>query len=232
MGFIGDVFGGIKDAFTGGIGGTIMDFGSKLLGNTITRDNANAAYDQSKEASALAYQRQKELFKNRYQWTTQDMVKAGINPIMAASGGFNVGSGQSVSPATAFMANQSNLSASSTAKDFSQAEKNKEETFLVKEKADKVHHEINKLLREMPKIDAETLKIKADMLRIFSQTSIFDVTAEMAERVNKWIERLDEKADEVYDGSGAKKSLKELVGRAKLYLNYYWQLFKEDYGYE
>ena len=38
----------------------------------------------------MAWLREKEAYQNRYRWTMDDMRKAGLNPILAASGGFNV----------------------------------------------------------------------------------------------------------------------------------------------
>lgn len=45
------------------------------------------------EAADLAYQRSVQSYRRRYQWAVEDMKRAGLNPILAASGGFQVGSG-------------------------------------------------------------------------------------------------------------------------------------------
>lgn len=37
--------------------------------------------------SSKAYRRAKEMYQHRYQWAVDDMRKAGLNPIMAATGG-------------------------------------------------------------------------------------------------------------------------------------------------
>lgn len=67
---------------------------------------ATKAYRRSTEAAGIAYQRaameaekawnrEKTLYGERYQTTMDDMRKAGLNPILAASSGFNVGTGAS-----------------------------------------------------------------------------------------------------------------------------------------
>ncbi|AXH75545.1 MAG: DNA pilot protein [Microviridae sp.] len=42
--------------------------------------------DYSKKAASKAYNRSVEAYKHRYQWAVEDMIKAGINPMMAAGG--------------------------------------------------------------------------------------------------------------------------------------------------
>lgn len=55
-----------------------------------------SAKQQQQAAQAMAdisWKRQIDLYKKRYQITVRDMKAAGLNPILAAGGGFNVGSG-------------------------------------------------------------------------------------------------------------------------------------------
>ena len=80
----------------------IGDMASSAFGDILGDDNAEKAYGQSKEASALQFEREYGAYKTRYQDTMADMEKAGLNPILAASGGFNVGSGPKASTAQAF----------------------------------------------------------------------------------------------------------------------------------
>ena len=53
----------------------------------------------SKKEAAKARSWSERMYKRRYQHTVADMRAAGLNPILAASGGFNVGSGPTVSKA-------------------------------------------------------------------------------------------------------------------------------------
>ncbi len=97
------------------------------------RKQADDAYDQSKEASALAYERSREGYKRRYQDTMEDMKLAGLNPILAASsGGFNVGTAPQMQPAKAFQAPPVNFG--SSAKDVTSSVKQTEESKLTIQK--------------------------------------------------------------------------------------------------
>lgn len=58
----------------------IGSIGSTLLGNVLGRQNSAYAFDRSQES-----------YNTRYQQTVADMRKAGLNPILAATGGFSVG---------------------------------------------------------------------------------------------------------------------------------------------
>lgn len=80
----------------GGIGGSIV---SGLFG----KSNAAEQYDRQKELMALQHQYQVEDYQHRYQWSTEDMRKAGLNPILAATNGIG-GSINGVSSGTAAMA--------------------------------------------------------------------------------------------------------------------------------
>jgi hypothetical protein len=57
--------------------------------------------DWASQESEKAWKRQYDLYKNRYVITTADMKNAGLNPILAATGGFNVGSGMTAPIASA-----------------------------------------------------------------------------------------------------------------------------------
>lgn len=47
----------------------------------------------NQQMANIAYRRSSRSYKSRYVDTMQDLKNAGLNPILAASGGFNVGSG-------------------------------------------------------------------------------------------------------------------------------------------
>ena len=82
-----------------GLPGSILsggvDMGFDWLKNEfMSKPNAEDAFKNNLNASAQAFDRSYDAYKNRYQDTMADMQKAGLNPILAAgSGGFNV-SGQ------------------------------------------------------------------------------------------------------------------------------------------
>jgi len=82
---------------------------------------SNAQYQRDHQAELMVDQQNwnAKMYKERYYWTVKDMKSAGINPIMAASGGFSVGNAPTVSLPSPGMPNQPNTgSFSSTAKDY------------------------------------------------------------------------------------------------------------------
>ncbi len=92
-----------------GVGGSVLgglvDVGMSWLGNEIiAKPNAERAYKDSKEASALSFERSYGAYKSRYQDTMKDMKAAGLNPILAASSGFKPSSAPQAATAQAFQA--------------------------------------------------------------------------------------------------------------------------------
>ncbi len=79
--------------------GAVIGAGASLLGGLLS---AKGASDQNKAAQRAAEAQmafQRESFQNRYQWTMDDMRKAGLNPILAyKQGGGGTLGGSSYSP--------------------------------------------------------------------------------------------------------------------------------------
>lgn len=66
------LFGGFGDAIIGGVG--------KLVGGLLGQHSANSAADVANERNVYNYQ-------HRYRWAMDDIQKAGLNPILAATQG-------------------------------------------------------------------------------------------------------------------------------------------------
>ena len=76
---------------------------------------AETAWNRSELSAVNAYNRSIDAYKKRYQWTVRDMRKAGLNPILAASGGFQIGSNIQAPAASATMASAPNYSGAQAA---------------------------------------------------------------------------------------------------------------------
>lgn len=93
-----------------------LDYGMSYLGNSLLAGNAN---DNSAKAAAAAYANNLKAYQRRYQDTVVDMRAAGLNPILAASGGFNVSGAPTMPMAQSFMGTMSGVHPlSSSAKDY------------------------------------------------------------------------------------------------------------------
>lgn len=118
MGFLGDVAGGLVSSIplvgpqiSSALGlsktpsfnltGMLEGLGSDYIANeVIGKPMATKTNEFNAAEAKKAYERELDTYSKRYQITMADMKKAGLNPILAASGGFNVGSGVSAPAAS------------------------------------------------------------------------------------------------------------------------------------
>lgn len=168
--------GGQGFGFIDDIMGSAANFGLQYLGNEwITKPNARDAWERSKNASALAFDRSYGAYSKRYQTTVQDMIRAGINPIMAASSGFNVGNVPQMSNAQSFMANNPpDFSFTGSAKDIAQASTFDSETKRNIKMAQKLGNDAKLSLQKAVESRANTGKITADERLIKKNIEIAD----------------------------------------------------------
>lgn len=106
---------------------------------------ATTAYDRSMASSALQWKRETDFYRGRYQDTAADMRAAGLNPILAASGGFSVGSTPTAPhvqahmaqphSAQAFQSHRPDFNPSSSALSFARAKTEKSKFTLNRNKA-------------------------------------------------------------------------------------------------
>lgn len=121
----------IGKSVVGGIGGGILNLGGKFLEDQLVND----------PNSADAYSRQKDFYRNRYQWMMQDMRKAGLNPILAAgSAGFSTSGTPTVQmsqqPVTDLTASAKNLSEVSLLEEQSKTEQQRQLKTLAETKTE------------------------------------------------------------------------------------------------
>lgn len=187
----------------------LASFGVNWLSDKfIGQPQADRAFDQSTAATALAYERQKEMFKHRYRWTMEDMRAAGINPILAISRGFNVSGFPTVQKAQAFQAHNP-YTASTGALDFAKmtTEKSKQEVML--EEKNKLYNEAKKLFAEAQRnfADAKLSYAKKENVRkewwnieqtfnhvtkqIESLEQVIELTKRKSDKTQQTIKQLD-----------------------------------------
>jgi organic radical activating enzyme len=144
----------------------VGDIASAFLGDSIADNNADHANHIARQNSDIAWAR----YKNRYKETTEDMKRAGLNPILASTGGFNV-SGQP-STAQSFQSSPQQISFGSTAQSMSQADKNKAETELTQQKTELTKNEAIHELKKIQKTIAENRVLKQQEAEVIERTSL------------------------------------------------------------
>lgn len=144
MGFFDSIVDFGKDVL-GGIGGAITDLPGALLGRGMDMFSAKQAFDQSKEGSEYAFNRTAQEYAKRYQTTAKDLRQAGLNPILAATGGFSVGNAPVMAPPQSFNAPGHYMGGSS------QSAKNVAETSQSEAQTKKAYAEVEQALSQAAK---------------------------------------------------------------------------------
>lgn len=99
---------------------SVFDTGLSFLGSSLLAGQAN---DNSAKAAAASYANNVKAFQRRYQDTVVDMKAAGLNPILAATGGFNVSGAPTMPMAQTFQGSLSGTHPiSSSAKDYAETD--------------------------------------------------------------------------------------------------------------
>lgn len=112
------------------IGPAIMG-GTNVLSGGLSQmfgaSNAKDAYERNAQLAADAFNRSRAHYVRRYRDTAVDMKHAGLNPIMLATSGFDVGSNLSGVQAQSPAAGMPNFDIASSARSFSEMERNTSE---------------------------------------------------------------------------------------------------------
>jgi len=144
----------------------IGDMGSALLQDQLQDSNAKDAYNRSIAASGMEFDRNVYAYQNRYNWTMQDMEKAGLNPILAASTGYQVGSGPVSGSAQSFMSGGAQI------KPFSDSMVNTASAYKQGREGDRVAAEIQELTARADKQKEEAKVAMEDVLKKRSEKGV------------------------------------------------------------
>lgn len=154
--------------------------GSTALSGVMGQRQAEA----QEEAANRGMDRQavinEDMYRHRYRWTMDDMKAAGLNPIMAASSGFNVGSGPEVGlPSYAMAPPWPVADIASTAKDVvevenieADTEKKRKESELAVKQAQRAGAQAQESLKNVEKMEVEKGKISAEERRTVEEIRV------------------------------------------------------------
>lgn len=166
------------------LGGSALSAAGGLLGSAVQnyfdRDAAENANTWAADAATTAFERSKEYYQNRYQWAIKDMKASGLNPILAATGGYATGSAPVISQAQTFKAQPGmpNMgSATASAKDL-------QETATEIERRELISNQAATELQKAAKVRAEkgliTQQEREMVERVWKTTAEFKLTMKNA----------------------------------------------------
>ncbi len=159
------------------IGGKVLDYGF---------DRASAQQ---------AHQDTKEILQNRYQWQVQDMIKAGLNPMLSAGASPPGGAGPVVSRSMPFISSLQATSAikvnnaqAELLKAQAETERNKPANVLASTErevasAAQIRQETENLRATLGKIEAEIAGINAEIRKKGAETETLDRLRELDARL-------------------------------------------------
>ena len=161
---------------------------SGVMGSVSAKQSAKAQKDMMEEQNMMNM----ENYKKRYQLTVNDMRQAGLNPILAATGGFSVGNAPQVqthAPDLSYMTRGMSDIANS-AKSFFDASKVDEETEKIKAETEKLKNDADLSLAEAAKSRGITVLSEKQAENVAMQTmkTEFDIKETMSRTEKNYAE--------------------------------------------
>lgn len=158
------------------------------IGDEIYDSNAKDAFYRNLEMMNMNYYYNRELYQHRYQWMMRDMAKAGLNPILAAKGGFSTSGSPSVSGASmgapGLQQGMPGAGLSASAKAWAEA--------------DKIQKETKNVIIERSRIVSDALKNMQQARQAQSQVKVNDKTVnKMEQEIQESQQRVQKMAEEM-----------------------------------
>ena len=176
-----------------------MGAGSSMLDKAFSFWQTERANKAAKRASAVQFDREHKAYQSRYQDTVKDMKLAGINPIMAATGGFSVGSGPKSSTPQVYQTPPSQTDIGQSAKSFAQAKKSEKETERVGEEVKEVRQRVKESVMRVKKVRAEKNLVSQQEHESVSRMFMYEQeTAKLAQQISQ-IKSQTQKTDQEYN---------------------------------
>lgn len=159
-----------------------IDPGTALIGSTAMSIGANefirrSGSDDASKMAKKAWRRTKKGYQNRYTWMTEDLERAGLNPILAMGGGLSVGNSPSAQmasppqPAYTDISNTAKQLSESRQKDAEVGKTEAEEEQVIQETSlalQKTNHEMKKIIETRKRTGLIQKQEEESQMRIFN----------------------------------------------------------------
>ena len=152
----------VKDIGKSVVGGAI-DLGTSWVSNElIGKPNQKEAYRLADKNSAKAFARSMEGYRQRIPYTVAGLRDAGLNPILAASGGFNAGNSATSQVGVPAIPTRYDHSATAAARNQATAEKALAESQRVPHEIDQIRQNIKQSMQKVVNMRSEQRLIQAN----------------------------------------------------------------------
>jgi hypothetical protein len=207
----------ILDCFIGNIIDAAASHINLAAGAWFNSQEADDAQDFERKEAVANRQWQEEMYNKRYRRTMTDMRKAGLNPILAATGGFDVGSvpGGAMARGHAGTFPNNNYSYSSSAKSLAEADKAESEVSLNKEKVKQAMADTALKREQAGLMDTQEKKVWQEFVNAEKEFEQIDRKVDLLDQEIQLVEKDRERLAVLVDTM--RKSLERLSKIADVY---------------